>query len=181
MIPLIAASRVLGPLAEGAPSGAASPTLEAVVWTAIVGATVDAPNTLRKTAAAGWGNAGAISTRTIASGDGYVEFKCGVTQGISGLGTGNANNSYTDVDFGLTLSGGGWYVYESGTLRTSWAGGLVTDLMRVDVTGGVVRYYQNGVLKYTSAVVPTYPLLCDAALNSVGSTIVGATIYGLLV
>jgi chitinase len=44
-----------------------------VIWTALVGVTANA-NSLTKTATTAWGNAGAISTQTIPSGNGYVEF-----------------------------------------------------------------------------------------------------------
>ena len=45
-----------------------------VVWTNAVGVTVSG-NSLTKTGATGW-NAGASSTQTIASGDGYMESDC---------------------------------------------------------------------------------------------------------
>ena len=40
------------------------------------------------------------------------------------------------------------------------------DRFRVAVEGGIVRYRRNGVLFYTSAVTPAYPLLVDTALYS---------------
>jgi hypothetical protein len=77
---------------------------EAVVWTSAVGVSVSG-NSLTKTAATGWGNAGAVSTRAIASGDGYVEFVASATTSrrIVGLSNGDSNQSYTDVDFAVLL------------------------------------------------------------------------------
>ena len=58
------------------PSGAVP-----VVWTSAVGVTVTG-NSLTKTTATGWGNAGAVSTQQIASGDGYVEFTASETSNL---------------------------------------------------------------------------------------------------
>ena len=68
----------------------------------MVGVTV-AGNSLTKTAATAWGNAGAVSTSQIASGDGYVEFTASETSTyrMLGLSNGNANASYDDIDFAL--------------------------------------------------------------------------------
>jgi len=41
------------------------------------------------------------------------------------------------------------------------------DHLRVAVEGGVVRYYRNGTLLYTSSVTPAYPLLVDSAVGTV--------------
>jgi hypothetical protein len=35
----------------------------------------------------------------------------------------------------------------------------VGDVLRLDIAGGVARYYKNGVLQYTSAQAPVYPLM----------------------
>ena len=47
---------------------------------------------------------------------------------------------------------------------------------RARVQGGVVRYYLNNVVVYTSGVAPTYPLLLDTAINSMGGKVYNATI-----
>jgi hypothetical protein len=46
----------------------------------------------------------------------------------------------------------------------------------VGVQGGVVRYYLNNVVVYTSGATPTYPLLLDTAINSTGGKVYNATI-----
>ena len=70
-------------------------------------------------------------------------------------------------------------VRESGIYRwdTSYASG---DVFRVGVVGGQVEYSKNGVVFYTSATLPTYPLLVDSSLAGVGSTISNAIISGAL-
>lgn len=155
-------------------------TTEAVTWAEIVGCAVDAPNTLRKTEpTVGW-NAGAVSTRAILSGDGYVEFHFNVQQGMCGLSNGNASVSYTDIEFGLTHSLGThlWSVFESGAFVASFAGYPSSAVARISVVDGVVRYYLDGVLIFTSSATPSYPLLVDSSLTGAAAEVVGATLAG---
>lgn len=182
MLHSIAARRVLDSLAQAEVAAGAGATTEAVVWTAIVGCAVDAPNTLRKTAATGWGTGGAVSTRAIRSGDGYVEITVSEinTRRMVGLGVGNASASYTDIDFALYLDNGTLSVYENGASRGGFGAISNGMVLRVAVEGGIVVYRKAGLVVYTSLVAPTYPLNCDAAGNTIGSTIAGATISGLL-
>jgi RHS repeat-associated protein len=145
-----------------------------VSWTTAVGVSTSG-NSLTKTAANGWGNAGAASTQSIASGDGYVEFtSSGVT--MAGLSHTDANQNYNSIDFGLHVDGGNLYVYESGVNRGLLASVTSTDLLRVAIEGGVVKYKKNGTVLYTSTVTPTYPLLVDTSLYSTGSTITNVLI-----
>ena len=91
---------------------------QAVVWTSLVGATASG-NSLTKTAATGWGNAGAVSTQAIASGDGYVEFTASetTTYRMLGLSNGNTNSNWDDIDYALYEYAGQLQVYEAGTAR----------------------------------------------------------------
>ena len=67
----------------------------------MVGATASG-NSLTMTAATAWGNAGASSTRSIVSGDGYVEFKVTAPNtGMVGLSHTDANQDYTSMEFAL--------------------------------------------------------------------------------
>jgi hypothetical protein len=157
------------------------PPREAVVWTNAVGVSVSG-NNLTKTAASGWGNAGAVSTRAIASGDGYVECVASetTTSRMVGLSNGDSNQSYTDIDFAAYLVGGTLMVYEGGVPRGSFGSFATGDVIRVSVVGGVVRYSKNGTVFYTSTVTPTYPLLVDTALLEQGGTIQNVVISGSL-
>jgi len=51
-------------------------------------------------------------------------------------------------------------------------------VFRVAVVGGRVQYSRNGVVFYTSASQPTYPLLVDSTLWSVNATITNAVVSG---
>ncbi len=152
-----------------------------VVWTSAVGVSVSG-NSLTKTAGAGW-NAGAISTATLASGDGYVEMTATLTDKdrLIGLSNGDTNQSYDDIDFAIrAYLYAGIYIHESGTNKGYFGTYAVGDKLRVAVESGVVKYYKisGGVttLLYTSAVAPTYPLLVDSALYETNSVISGAVV-----
>jgi hypothetical protein len=159
-------------------SGSATTGSQPVVWTAVVGATASG-NSLTKTAATGWGNAGAVSTRQIASGDGFVEVTATNTvthRSMFGFSRGNSDAGYVDIDFGLFQRYGQLQVYEKGVPMFTGGAYAVGDKLRVAVVGGVVRYSRNGVVFYTSRRQPTYPLLLDAAIYTLGSTLGSATI-----
>lgn len=143
-----------------------------VTWQNVVGATAFG-NTITKTAVDGWGNAGASSVQSIASGDGYVEFSIGGSTYAPMVGlTTNANpTTYTNINYGLQLHhvDSNVYIYESGTCKfgpTASGCPFISDtpgiagvtLFRVAIESGVVKYYKDGVLIYTSLVSPTYPI-----------------------
>jgi len=159
--------------------------VQSVVWTNVVGVTASG-NSLTKTAADNWGNAGAVSSQAIVSGDGYVEFTASETNRarMCGLGNGDSDQNYTDIEFAiqLTASDGtnGIWVFESGTFRGSFGTYTAGDKFRVAVEGGVVKYSKNGTVFYTSTVAPNYPLLVDTSLYSNGSTLTNVIILGNL-
>ena len=118
-----------------------------------------------------------FSTQALASGNGYLEVTASetTTQRLVGLSRGNTDTTGDDIDFAFQFWPGGTAdVRENGLYRnaeTSYAPG---DKFRIAVAAGVVRYYKNGVLFYTSTKAPAYPLQADASLMNAGATI-GAT------
>ena len=150
---------------------------QAVVWTSVVGATASG-NSLTKTAATGWGNAGANSTQQVASGDGYVEFTASeaTTYRMLGLSNGNTNSNWDDIDYALYEYAGQLQVYEAGTSRGTFGTYAPGDVLRVAVVGGLVKYSKNGTVLYTSPKAPVYPLLVDTALYSTSATLNNAMI-----
>ena len=148
-------------------------TPQAVAWTSLVGVTASG-NTLTKTAAGGWGNAGAISTKSLSSGDGFVEVTVSETNThrMFGLGNGDTNANYADIEFGfLLVAGGNVQLYESGVSRGNFGVYASGDKVQVAVEGGAVKFKRNGVTLYTSTRTPTYPLIVDTALSSQGATL----------
>jgi hypothetical protein len=167
------------PAASATPSGN---SIEDVFWAAssLAGVTPSG-NSLTKTASSVWGNAGASSTRAIASGDGYMEFTAtnlGETR-IAGLSHDDTDQSWQDIDFGIDATGeGSVYIVENGTVRGPYGTYSAGNKFRVSVESGVVNYYKEGALFYTSTVTPVYPLLVDTALLNTGASINNAVISG---
>src|SRR5882724_5868287 len=149
-----------------------------VAWTSAVGVTVSG-NSLSRPGANGW-DAGAVSTRTIASGDGYVQFTATETNTHRrlGLSYGNTNQSWDDIDFCIYLENNGTVdINEGATTRGSFGSYAAGDVFRVAVENGVVKYRKNGALLYTSTVTPTYPLLVDTSLYSTNATLTNVVMY----
>jgi RHS repeat-associated protein len=146
-----------------------------VSWTNAVRVSVSG-NSLTKTGGgpSAW-NAGAASEKgSIDSGDGYMEFTASGTNKArrAGLSQGDKNQSWDDIDFCIFLDANGTVsINEGATLRGSFGSYASGDRFRVSVEGGVVKYRKNGVLLYTSTVVPAYPLIVDTSLFTTGATI----------
>jgi hypothetical protein len=146
----------------------------------LVGVTANG-GSLTKTAATNWGNAGAISTQQLPSGDGYVEFAASeiTTFRMLGLSNGNTSSSYDDIDFALYLNHNQVQVFEGGINKGGFGSYVTGDTLRVAVVGGVVRYSRNGTVFYSSGKIPKYPLLVDTALGSQGATLRSVVVAGL--
>jgi alpha-tubulin suppressor-like RCC1 family protein len=143
-----------------------------LVWTNLTGVSM-AGDTITKTGASGW-NAGACSSNTIESGDGFFEFTATETNTnrAAGFGSTDTGQTLADLKFGVVLhSDGSVEVSESGTSRGLFGTYLSGDIFRVELTAGTMRYYQNGTNFYTSTVTPVYPLRADSSLDTTGATI----------
>jgi hypothetical protein len=162
----------------GAPSGGGSGgSPQNVVWTSLVNATATG-NSLQKTSGCGGcADAGALSQQQIASGNGYVEFTATETTLLRfvGLSRGATGTDASSIVFAIRLQSGNAEVRESGSYRTetTCADG---DVFRVAIESGVVKYYKNGAIFYTSATAPVYPLQADASLFDLGATVGNAMI-----
>jgi hypothetical protein len=118
-----------------------------------------------------------------------VQFK--VEKPIVLVGLSNGDTDFTvprghGINFGMyvtSTNGCKLYVKESGVGVASYLSNGYTshspysgpcaleDLFEVRVTGTTVSYVQNGVTVYTSKIVPTFPLVVDATMQSTGSTL----------
>ena len=139
-----------------------------VSWTNTVGVSVTG-NSLTKTASTGWGNAGASSTQTLVSGDGYVEVTASetTTARIFGLSHTDTDQNWTSINFGLHLDlSGTIYIFESGNNRGSFGTYATGDKLQVAIVGGVVKYKKNGTVLYTSSVASSYPLVADSVVRT---------------
>ena len=135
-------------------------------------------NTLQKLSGNPWFDAGATSQQQVTGNGGYIEFTPSFGHRmVVGLST-DASDS-TDgntINFALGFwPDGGWDIRESGVYikdNTYSAG----DVFRIAIEGGQVKYYRNNDLLHQSGVAPTYPMVMDTSMGTVGSTISNAVI-----
>ena len=159
-------------------TGSVSTSIQNVDWIHLVGCSVSG-NSLTKTVESFWGNAGAVSSQAISTGDGYVQFTAVETnkERACGLSNSDRDQNFTSIGFAVHLNtGGAFYVIESGQSRGYFGDYRSGDVFKVALESGRVKYYRNGTVFYTSSVTPSYPLIVDAALNGEGCTIANALI-----
>ncbi len=156
---------------------------EPVVWTNDAGVSI-AGNSITKTETTGWGNAGAASTRGL-NGDGYAEFTVPTDPGYAmfGLSSGDTDQSYADIDFAFYTypPTGRLMIFESGASRGTYGDYAAGDTLSIGLEAGIVKYYRNGFLLYTSSQSPALPLIVDTSLYSSGATVQNAALSGTLV
>jgi hypothetical protein len=147
-------------------------------WTATVNTTATGA-TLQKTSGCGTClDAGGISAAQIASGDGSIQFSTtGLYRLYAGLGTDRTSSTdVSRIQFAFSLwESGGWEIRESNVYKIEGTY-LAGDMFKVAVVGGVVKYYKNDVVVYTSTVAPTYPLGLDATFLTMNGSISNASL-----
>lgn len=124
---------------------------------------------------------GAISAAWIASGDGDVQTTADVntTERAFGLAAYAAITTYTQMIVSVRLGAAGTYqIYEGSTLRVAAAAYAAADVFKLSIESGVYKVYQNGVLKWTSALTVVYPVRAAAAFATASSIVDAATIAG---
>ena len=153
---------------------------EIVSWTHLNGVEVTG-DALTRPVAGGW-TAGAISSRRIATGSGGAEYAVAdmASYVMFGLSHGDTDGSYADIDYALYTypPTGQVMVFENGVYRGQFGAYVPGDRLRVSVEDGVVSYWKNESLLYTSLTAPTYPLILDVSLYA--GRIEGARLTGNL-
>ena len=135
-------------------------------------------NNLTKLSTTGW-DGGAISLNKV-SNNGYLEFTASETNKarMVGLSASYGSSSYTTIQYAVYLQSNAVVgVYESGTSRGNFGTYASGDLFKVAIESGVVKYYKNGTLFYTSTVTPSLPQYVNASLNDIGATVTNAMVY----
>jgi hypothetical protein len=172
------------PRAAALPVGASVSAAQPVIWTNLTNCVVKGA-ALQKTAGRNdTTDAGANSKQQLVSGDGYLEFTALETnrERYVGFTQDYAGTSGATIDHAIHLTSfyyrGGIVaeVRENGVYKTEthYRSGTV---FRIAVENGVVKYYRDGGLFYTSKLKPNYPLVVDAALLNLNATVSNALIY----
>ena len=123
-------------------------------------------------------DAGAVSQRQIAGGNGYVQFRAGSTgalrvAGLTASFTGVSNPG--SIAFGLRLQNGIAQVREGGVYRTDVTF-AAADVFRISVQAGVVRYSKNGTVFYTCGVATSSALALAVSIANLNGGIGGAVL-----
>jgi len=165
-------------LALSLPTWAASYSIQDITWTQGVNVTISG-NSLTSSGASTW-NSGAFSSQSLAANiNGYIEMTVQETNThrMLGFSSDNPDAYWSSIEYALYLVANAQiYIYENGAGRgyyTSYATGDIVGLRR---DGGVIKYYKNGVVFYTSTINYTGILYADASLYETGSTIKSAKI-----
>ncbi|MGE0266939.1 MAG: fibronectin type III domain-containing protein [Candidatus Omnitrophota bacterium] len=151
-----------------------------MVWTDLVG-TSALGNDLTKTAASGWGNAGAASTLT-QSGSFAMEFTAdsGNRNKLIGLSSSNTDAHWNTINFAIYLTNSSTAeVYENGVSKGSYGSFSNGDKFKIERSGTTILYKKNGTTFYTSAASSTGNLLVDAALYYIGSKFIDVMFIGV--
>src|SRR5713226_8021912 len=151
-----------------------------VTWTNLVNASASG-NTLTKTSGCGdcAYDAGAISQQQIDSTGGYIEFSPSPGKRLfAGLGNDlSSATDYNNINYAFNFwASGDWDIREGWANNRASGTFVAGDVFRVSVENGVVKYYKNGQLVYTSQVTPTYPLVLDTCLVSLNAAVNNAVI-----
>ncbi len=149
----------------------------ATFWQNVVDLTTNGTS-LQKTGGSNAWTAGAVTTGSL-TGNGYVEFSSSEnnTNKMIGLSHGDTDQSYSDIDFAIYLAGSSTLrVYEGGTQMGVFGSYAANDVFRIQVTGTTITYLKNGTVFYTSTATPTFPLLVDSSVYTIGATINNVTL-----
>lgn len=167
----------------------------AITWQNLTNAVLDGSGNLEKNAgadncftnASGTGDGGARSVASITSGD--FEFGCTLGPSPSGRSFVGLASSFS-VDFTtwqycihvsteLNTSGtphpvDSIFIYEGSPPNKVYWDGIWDEgkLLRIVCVNGVVRYYLDSLLLYTSLAAPSYPLYAVASLACLSRTVV---------
>ena len=149
------------------------PQVLSVSWTNLVNLTANGGSLQKTGGCDGCEDATANSQQQIAAGaSGYLEFTASETNTLryAGLTNVNAGIGSLNLNYAIRLQSGDAAAYEDGAYKAdvSFTSG---DVFRVAVSAGVVSYYKNGTVFYTSAIAPTYPLQGSAVICNLNGTI----------
>jgi RHS repeat-associated protein len=159
-------------------------TLENVVWTNLVNVQANG-NDVTKTGGGSQWNAGAASTRALASGDGYIEVKTVLgAHIIFGLNNGDGGVDPNEIDFALWENNEppvpSLYVKENGHQFGPYGALQAGEPLRIEIQGSHVVYKKGTTVIRDVQRHLTYPLLLDASIFTGGGTVDDAILYGSL-
>lgn len=148
-------------------------------WTGLNNTTIGSNNEIIKTSGGSAWNAGGVSQIEV-KGDTSIEWINSST-GQYALGLSKVSTKEHPLDHQIRISGTTWYINEgTATDIKSGTGVAIGDVFRIILTtlgaNGIISYYKNDTLLYSSIVNPTIPYYVDTSIYTQGATIEGAKI-----
>ena len=152
----------------------------AVEWAKVRNATATASAIRKAGGCDGCLDSGGMSRQTILTGDGYVEFVpvagarlyAGLSSNLTAVG------DPIVIDFAFSFwPEGGWDIRERNAYKKE--GRFVAgDVFRIALVSGVIKYYKNGSLVYSSTAPVALPLVFDVSLIGGSAALTSASIGG---
>jgi hypothetical protein len=146
-----------------------------LTWKDRIGTSLTGNKLVRTASGNNWTGSGAASVQQLAPGqDGWLEVTVSETNTnrMIGLADTNPDLNYTSIDYAFYLNSTSLKIYENGSLKSTVAGTLISgDVVRIERTGTVMKYYKNNALVYTSATASSTLLFVDVSINTTGSTL----------
>jgi len=141
-------------------------------WTTTGSGVTPVGNNISKNGGAGW-NGGGQSPQTFEdNGMAYTVVDEINTARMFGVSNTNATASYSSIDFAFYLRNNGQLgVYENGSNKGNFGPYANGDTLKVLSDQGVVKYYKNSTLLYTSVNTPVLPMFVDISLYTTSSTL----------
>jgi hypothetical protein len=175
-VAVLTAAGWLSPIAQSTSDGGGAP----VQWGEFTSASVGAGTIVKIAGCEGCPNAGGVSLHAVSTTAGGVDFVPAAGHRLdAGLtDTSGALPDRSTMPYAFNIwPDGGWDVRERGVYKTEgrFSPG---DRFRIALVNGLVRYYWNDQLVYTSAVVATGALRFGATLYSKTASIGGANLSG---
>ena len=156
---------------------------DTVEWVVVKGATESNGN-LTMTAATGWGNAGAVSTKLLAPDmDGSVRYIKVANEDLFmfGLTEENEDEDYKTIDYAFYPYDAGsgsvtLWIYESGTFIADYGDISTDDTLIIKREEDSIRYVKNGTVLRSVATDKSKTLMADISMHLSGSTMSGLRI-----
>ncbi|KAA2216559.1 DUF6443 domain-containing protein [Maribacter flavus] len=136
--------------------------------------------TITNTAATGSWNNGFASANFI-DGDGYVEWEAVDTNTsiMIGLSSDNPDANFSTIEYAIyTRYDGSIRAYKDGVTLGTFGNYNVGDVLRLERKGNVLEYKHNGVTFHSLTLSSVVPLLIDASMHEVGSSIANLKFNG---
>lgn len=126
----------------------------------------------------GWTGAARSSAQIT---DGTAQFRIDdiAIGAVVGLNYQNEGESYAEIEYGIQAEQGFFWVVEQGVAKTSPVAFATANVFSILRINGVVTYYRNGALIYTSTLsgAASTPMFLDVSLYSGGDAVYDAALF----